>query len=127
MQWPWRFLTPGGRVGRLSYLRDLLITLAIWYVSIEFLLVALSPSPELRGMTSGGGTDASVLYLFLGIAIGDLYLLFAQVAKRLHDTDHSAWWFVVGLVPVVGQLLIPIMAIGLLFVPGKESLPGEER
>jgi uncharacterized membrane protein YhaH (DUF805 family) len=40
--------------------------------------------------------------------------------RRLHDTDHSGWWSLLGLVPLVGTV---VMLIFLL----TESEPGENR
>lgn len=30
----------------------------------------------------------------------------AVAARRLHDTDHSAWWLLLGLIPVIGTLVL---------------------
>lgn len=27
-------------------------------------------------------------------------------ARRLHDTDRSAWWLLLGLIPVIGTLVL---------------------
>ena len=28
---------------------------------------------------------------------------FAKLVRRLHDTNHSGWWFLIGVIPVVGR------------------------
>lgn len=51
------------------------------------------------GATSGGLLNTLVsLALFLpGLAAG---------VRRLHDTDRSGWWILIGLIPIVGWILI---------------------
>ena len=53
--------------------------------------------------------------------IADLILLypsFAVNAKRWHDRDKSAWWVLLGLIPVLGQILCFIV---LGFIKGTEG------
>jgi uncharacterized membrane protein YhaH (DUF805 family) len=45
---------------------------------------------------------------------------FAVLARRLHDTDRSGWWILIGIVPLLGALVLMILA---LF----EGDPGENR
>ena len=45
---------------------------------------------------------------------------FAKLVRRLHDTDHSGWWFLIGVIPVVGSLF-------LLALTMRDDDPGENR
>jgi uncharacterized membrane protein YhaH (DUF805 family) len=38
--------------------------------------------------------------------------------KRLHDTNHSGWWYFLGLIPIVGPFLglIPIVGPFQLYI-----------
>lgn len=38
--------------------------------------------------------------------------LLAVGARRMHDTDRSAWWLVVQLVPAIGGLVFAFLAVG---------------
>ncbi len=55
--------------------------------------------------------------LGLGGQITLLYLLamlipsFAVTFRRLHDTDHSGWWFFIGLVPFIGIIVIAVFML----------------
>lgn len=50
--------------------------------------------------------------LGLGGAVGFLYSLavlipsFAVSVRRLHDTDRSGWWLLIGLLPLIGPLVL---------------------
>ena len=59
-------------------------------------------------------------------ALAGLYLLatvvpsFAGLVRRLHDTDHSGWWFFISLVPLVDPFVLLSFTI-------KDSDPGSNR
>ena len=40
--------------------------------------------------------------------------------RRLHDTDHSGWWILIGLIPIVGFIVLLIFYL-------RESDPGENQ
>jgi uncharacterized membrane protein YhaH (DUF805 family) len=61
----------------------------------------------------GGGMSGHFSPLALVVAgvygLGMLYLFIPALAvtfRRLHDTDRSAWWILVGLIPFLGALAL---------------------
>ncbi|MBI2994385.1 MAG: DUF805 domain-containing protein [Gammaproteobacteria bacterium] len=54
------------------------------------------------GMAGGG--LAGIIVLIVSLAA--LWINLALTAKRFHDRDKSAWWILIGLIPVVGALWI---------------------
>ena len=60
------------------------------------------------------------------MTIGYLYSLavllpsLAVSARRLHDTDRSGWWLLIGLIPILGWIV-------LLVFMCMDSTPGENR
>ena len=46
----------------------------------------------------------SILY---GLAV--LVPFFSVAVRRLHDTDHSAWWLLINLVPFVGAIIYIVL------------------
>ena len=44
----------------------------------------------------------------------------AVLVRRLHDTDHSGWWYWIGLIPLIGFIVL------LVFLCS-DSKPGENR
>lgn len=58
-------------------------------------------------MINGGPgllTGALALALFVpGLAVS---------FRRLHDTDRSAWWLLIGLIPLVGMIVLIVFCVG---------------
>lgn len=59
----------------------------------------------------GMGGDFSPAAILVGgiYALGLIYLLIPSIAvafRRLHDTNRSAWWLLVGVIPVLGALTL---------------------
>ena len=60
---------------------------------------------------------SSVLNSSLIQVLGILYILavlvpsLAVYVRRLHDTNHSAWWILLGLIPIVGTIILLIFLI----------------
>ena len=50
------------------------------------------------------GDSASILGPLVGLAL--LLPSIAVGARRLHDTDRSAWWLLIGLIPLIGGLIL---------------------
>jgi uncharacterized membrane protein YhaH (DUF805 family) len=45
-----------------------------------------------------------VLYVIYGLAV--LIPGLAVAVRRLHDTDRSGWWLLIGLIPIVGIIVL---------------------
>lgn len=61
-----------------------------------------------------------------GGILGGLYNLavlipsFAVCARRLHDTDRSGWWMLIGLIPIIGWIILLVFLV-------TDSKPGANR
>ena len=40
------------------------------------------------------------------VSLGIILPCLAVTIRRLHDTDRSAWWLLIGLIPMVGGLVL---------------------
>ena len=63
------------------------------------------------------GTEYSVdetasIGLFSSVyAIAMIVPSFAVLARRLHDTDRSGWWILIGLIPIIGTIVLFVFAV----------------
>lgn len=55
--------------------------------------------------------------IYLVYALGTLVPYLAAAARRLHDTDKSGWFLLIGLIPLVGGIIL----IVLLALPGSDG------
>ncbi|MEZ0170225.1 DUF805 domain-containing protein [Microvirga sp. TS319] len=85
-----------------------------WYfmlpVIVLMILASMLDSLLLDGM--------SVLGLI--VALAALVPTLSAGARRLHDTDRSGWWLLIGLVPFIG-------ALGLIYLCCQPGSPGSNR
>jgi uncharacterized membrane protein YhaH (DUF805 family) len=44
----------------------------------------------------------------------------AVSVRRLHDTDRSGWWMLIGLIPVIGTIILLVFLV-------QDRVPGENR
>ena len=45
-------------------------------------------------------------FLLLIWELGNILPLLAVQVRRLHDTDRSGWWCLIGLIPLVGWIIV---------------------
>ncbi|MFC6591816.1 DUF805 domain-containing protein [Deinococcus lacus] len=79
-----------------------------WFFQLAVFLLAIAVG-LLLGL-SGASDDA------LNILTGLLSLLIlvpslAVTVRRLHDTGRSGWWYLIGLIPVVGTIALLIFSV----------------
>ena len=91
-----------------------------WFTLINFIITVVL-DVVLRGAAGqaiGGIYGLAVLLPSIGVAI-----------RRLHDTNRTGWWILVGLIPIVGWVWI-IVLLALAGDPGPNrygSPPGDTR
>ena len=87
-----KYVTFSGRAGRSEF----------WYYAL-FQFVLLCVAGVLESIARGLG---SVLW---SIVILALFLPSLGVTvRRLHDTDRTGWWVLLGIVPIIGTLVLLI-------------------
>jgi uncharacterized membrane protein YhaH (DUF805 family) len=85
----WLLLSFEGRIGRKAY----------WFAVAVITAAQLAASLVDRLLF---GPTSAPLSLLVWIAA--IYPSLAVTAKRWHDRDKSAWWILIGLVPLVGVI-----------------------
>lgn len=112
MDWKTLLFSFEGRVGRGPYwgmvVASLLLLALVGGASVMSVLNVQDPA------AADGGTSiamAIVCLLFLWPAL-------AIQAKRWHDVDKSAWWTLIGLVPVIGGMVALVFNGFIAGTPG---------
>jgi uncharacterized membrane protein YhaH (DUF805 family) len=88
-----KYATFSGRAQRSEY----------WYFFL-FLVIANIVASVLDSVIFG---DIPVLYLIATLAL--LVPSIAAGVRRLHDTDKSGWWLLLGLIPFVGAIVLIVL------------------
>lgn len=59
-----------------------------------------------------GIIDAIIGSSVLGLILTLVFLLpsLAVTIRRLHDTDRSGWWILIGLIPLIGAIVLIVFA-----------------
>ena len=77
-----------------------------WYFALFSFLVGLATNiiDAILGTDYDGATTGGLINTVAGLA---LFLPGLAVAvRRLHDTDRSGWWILIGLIPIIGWILL---------------------
>jgi uncharacterized membrane protein YhaH (DUF805 family) len=64
------------------------------------------------------GTKIGVLGVIYGMAV--LIPSVAVAVRRLHDTNRTGWWYLIGLVPIIGAIILLIFFV-------QDSKPGDNK
>ncbi|WP_192771859.1 DUF805 domain-containing protein [Plantactinospora soyae] len=92
----------GGRARRAEY----------WWFFLFSVLVGIVTSildSVLGTDFEGSSTSGGLLNLIASLA---LFLPSLAVAvRRLHDTDRSGWWILIGLIPLVGAIVLLVFFV----------------
>ena len=81
-----------------------------WYFILFYLIIYIALS-FIDGVT---GTFDAKSGIGLLTAIFSLALLIPSLAvsvRRLHDTDRSGWWLLIGLVPLIGAIVLIVFFV----------------
>jgi len=92
-----------GRSRRKEYWIYTLVNVIIYAVLYVAGLIMISQGSSTVGIALMG------IYCIYGLAT--LVPSLAVSVRRLHDTNRSGWWLLLGLIPIVGLALIVLLAI----------------
>jgi uncharacterized membrane protein YhaH (DUF805 family) len=88
-----------GRAGRSEYWLFILLNFLVMVGAVLLGAVAGAVAGEDIGVTVGVGA-------YLIFALASFIPSLAVIFRRLHDTDRSAWWYLISLVPFGSIVLI---------------------
>jgi uncharacterized membrane protein YhaH (DUF805 family) len=87
-----KYATFSGRSSRSAY----------WWWILFYVLVLVGASI----IDAAAKTPAFAVLVWLGFLIPNL----AVLVRRLHDTDRSGWWVLIGLIPFFGAIVLIVFA-----------------
>ena len=90
-----------GRSRRKEYWMFTLLAIGIYIVASILDRIA-----GMNGMIAGRYGPITVL-----VALGLLVPSIAVSIRRLHDSDRSGWWLLLGLVPMVGEIIVLVFMV----------------
>ncbi len=79
-----------------------------WMFGLFYLIFAIVLG-IIDGILGIGGEDGGLLSGLYVLAM--LIPSIAVTIRRLHDTDHSGWWLLIGLVPLIGGIILLIFTL----------------
>ena len=97
-----------GRSRRKEYWMFFLFTFVVSFV-LQILAGMLSGGRSENGMPSGLGMVVFIVLCLFALAI--LIPSIALAFRRLHDTNRSAWWLLIGLVPFIGGIVLLVFYV----------------
>ncbi len=104
-----KYATFEGRARRKEY----------WYFALFYVLVYLVLA-AVDGLTGTYNANAGIGLLSGLYVLATIIPSIAVMVRRLHDTDRSGWFVLLGVIPVVGDIVLLVFAC-------LDSQPGENR
>ena len=88
-----------------------LFALLMFLIEIAFmgLLSAVGGSPMMLvdpAVAPATGASGTVLMIYGLVLLALLIPSVAVAIRRLHDTNRRGWWILIGLIPLIGQLVL---------------------
>ena len=104
------FLLMDGRIGRGKFWLGILGLVVAYLILSSILLISglMSIDPETGNPVGSGYWIGSLI-----LAAAIIWPSLCVYGKRFHDRDKSAWWVLIGLVPLVGPIWL-LIECGLL-------------
>ena len=86
----------------------------LWHIIVMFIIAFLE-----------GVIGVTVLDESFGIVTALYFILtmipyFAVMIRRLHDVNHSAWWILINIIPIIGGIVFLAFTL-------QDSHPGENK
>lgn len=90
-----------------------------WYFVLFYILLTIAFT--FIDVMIGTYDTVAAIGLFSGVfALAMLIPQLAVAVRRLHDTDRSGWWILIGLIPLIGAIVLLVFTV-------QDSTPGENQ
>lgn len=100
-----------GRARRAEYWWFVLFTVIVGVVTA---LLDIAIGTDFGESITSGGIISTLVNLALALPS------LAVTVRRLHDTDRSGWWILIGLIPIIGAIVLLVFTI-------QDGTPGQNR
>lgn len=104
-----KYATFGGRARRKEY----------WMFTLWNAIITIVLALALGMISNSTNSQAWVMVYYL-YALAVFIPCAAVIVRRLHDTNHSGWWFFISLIPLIGTIVL------LVFL-ATDSQPGDNQ
>ena len=105
-----KYATFSGRSSRSAYW---------WFYLFNILTLIAALLVDLALGTSG------IIYALVGLGL--LLPNLSVAARRLHDSGHSAWWLLIGILPVIGAIVLLVFTLQRSEPPNQWGSGPDER
>ena len=105
-----KYATFSGRSSRSAYW---------WFYLFNILILIAALLVDLALGTSG------IIYGLVGLGL--LLPNLAVAARRLHDSGHSAWWLLIGILPLIGAIVLLVFTLQRSEPPNQWGTGPDER
>ena len=100
-----KFVTWQGRASRSEYWYFLLFSI-ILYILASIVDRILGTTFSINNPVTGEPQSLGYGYAYVLVALGLLLPALSVLIRRLHDTNHSGWWYWIVLIPLIGAILL---------------------
>ena len=90
-----------------------------WFYLFNILVLIAALLVDLALGTSG------IIYGLVGLGL--LLPNLAVAARRLHDSGHSAWWLLIGILPLIGAIVLLVFTLQRSEPPNQWGTGPDER
>ena len=84
-----------------------------WYFVLFNMIIGI-----VLGIIGGGIDSSGILSRIYPLAV--LIPSIAVSVRRLHDTNHSGWWLLINLLPLIGTIILVVFLV-------RDSQPGQNQ
>lgn len=114
-----KYVTFSGRASRSEFWYFWLFSLLVMIVAM-ILDGILGTSFTMADPATGIEQNVGYGYLYALTGLALLLPSLAVAVRRLHDTDRSGWWLLIGLIPLIGAIVLLVWYVS-------KGTPGENR
>jgi uncharacterized membrane protein YhaH (DUF805 family) len=90
-----------------------------WYFVLFNILISIGLS-VIDGVLGTGNAETGTGLLSGIYSLAVLIPSLAVLVRRLHDTNRSGWWILIGLIPIIGWIVLLVFVV-------EDSNPGQNQ